>query len=58
MTRDAVLKYVVETSRVLVAFGDEILDAVQESKQIDVRELREKLLGQLRRYCESHSGDA
>ena len=45
---DLISKHLQRLAEVMVAFGDEILDTVQRSKQIDVSDLRESLLGPLR----------
>lgn len=47
-----IARYLPRLAAVMVAFGDEILDAVQRSKQVDVSDVRQSLLGPLRAYVQ------
>lgn len=44
-----ILRFQKPLTELLLDFGDEVLDAVRDHRQLDVEELRDKLLGPLRR---------
>ena len=49
---DVLAKYRVAMLRVFVEFGDEVLDCVRDAKGVNVEDVREAMVGPLRRSVE------
>lgn len=57
MAADVVNKYQVPIVGLMVDFADEILDIVAASKKIDVEDIRDSVLGQMRAYSADAADD-